>query len=71
MCVFKTRKELILGVASVGLSVLVHGEIIHAAGVVVNDAVVSKLERREFSDGCAIRYPLPTGVTTVLCERTE
>lgn len=48
-----------------------HDEMIYPAGVTVNGVVVSGLEHREYADGCAVRYLLPTGVSTVLCERTE
>ena len=71
MCMSITREKWFLGLACAGLSALAHGEMIHAAGVTVNGTVVSELERREFPDGCAVRYLLPTGVATVSCERTE
>ena len=42
-----------------------------AGGVLVNGGASHEVESRTFDDGEAVRYRLPTGVSTVLCERTE
>lgn len=42
-----------------------------AGGVLVNGGASHEVESRTFDDGKAVRYRLPTGVSTVLCERTE
>ena len=66
---FEVKKILLLGFLLVNVTVIAQS--VHTAGVMVNGSICTNLERRVFGDGEAVRYRLPDGVSTVLCERTE